>query len=76
MAALTAACQQLAGTGADTPALISVGVVVTEGLQWVTGHLVVLVGNLLVGSSSTQLLNIVPAAGSNTSVDSTQSDKT
>lgn len=49
-------------TPMTSPALVSIWVVVAELLQWVASNLVVLVCHLLVGSSSTQLLNIVPAA--------------
>jgi hypothetical protein len=57
-------CKRCPRQGA-APALIGIWVVVAELLQWVGGHWVVLVGNLLVRGSCRQLLHIVPTAGAN-----------
>lgn len=75
MAAPTAVGHQTADGEGHPPALIGVGVVVTEGLQWVAGHLVVLDSHLLVGSGSAQLLNVVPAAGADEQTTTQQAEK-
>lgn len=56
------AAPNMSAQPSSSPALICVRVVVAEGLQGITCHLVILVGHLLVGSSGAQLLHIVPPA--------------